>query len=144
MALDVARAYFYAEATRAVFIHIPAEDRVPEDACHVARLNLSFYGIRDAAQSWANTLTQFPGQRGFTIGRASPRNFHHAERNMVLTVHGDDFIVVGSEASLQWFKASLEGIYEIKAEFLGPQEEGCQTEVRILNRTIRWTAAGLE
>ena len=59
MAVDVKRAYFYAQATRPVFIHIPAEDRNPEDAGYVARLNFSLYGIRDAAQNWANTLTQF-------------------------------------------------------------------------------------
>ena len=59
MAVDVKRAYFYAQATRPIFIHIPAEDRNPEDAGYVARLNRSLYGIRDAAQNWANTLTQF-------------------------------------------------------------------------------------
>ena len=74
----------------------------------------------------------------------TPCNFVHEARELYVTVHGDDFIVVGSEASLQRFKASLEGISEINAEFNGPQEAGCQPEVRILNRTIRWTAAGLE
>ena len=57
MAVDVKMAYFYAPATRPIFIHIPAEDRTPEDAGKVALLNLSFYGTRDAAQNFANTLT---------------------------------------------------------------------------------------
>ena len=38
----------------------------------------------------------------------------------------------------------IQEIYEIKAEFLGPKVEGAQTEVRVLNRTIRWTDEGLE
>ena len=42
MALDVVRAYFYEPATRAVYIQIPAEDRLPGDEGFVAKLNLSF------------------------------------------------------------------------------------------------------
>ena len=41
MALDVARAYFYAPASRPVFIQIPAADRLGSDAGKVAQLNLS-------------------------------------------------------------------------------------------------------
>ena len=62
MALDVSRAYFYAPATRAIHIHIPAEDRVPGDEGMVAKLNLSLYGTRDAAQStpWPLLLPRIP------------------------------------------------------------------------------------
>ena len=42
MALDVVRAYFYAPATRAVYIQIPAEDRLAGDEGCVAKLSLSF------------------------------------------------------------------------------------------------------
>ena len=51
MALDVVRAYFYAPATRAVYIQIPPEDRLLGDVGFVAKLNLSFYGTRDAAKN---------------------------------------------------------------------------------------------
>ena len=61
---------------------------------------------------------------------ATACNFVHEARELYVTVHGDDFIVVGPQASLQWFEASLKGIYEIKSEFLGPQEEGCQQVAR--------------
>ena len=108
MAVDVRRATFYAPATKPIFIHILAEDRTPEDAGKVARLNLSFYGTREAAQNSANTLTHFLSQCGFTTGRASLCNFCYAERDMVLTVHGDDFTVSGSTANLQWMKGDFE------------------------------------
>ena len=55
MALDVVRAYFYAPAKRAVYIQIPAEDRLAGDGGYVATLNLSFYGTKDAAKNWAQT-----------------------------------------------------------------------------------------
>ena len=41
-------------------------------------------------------------------------------------------------------KTSLEQTYDIKAEFLGPKSEGSKSEVRILNRVVRWTEQGLE
>ena len=50
MALDVARAYFYAPDSRPMFIKIPAEDRSESDAGKVAQLNISLYGTRDAAK----------------------------------------------------------------------------------------------
>jgi hypothetical protein len=53
MSMDVRRAYFYAKATRPVYIEIPIEDFEPGDEGKVARLNLSLYGTRDAAQNWA-------------------------------------------------------------------------------------------
>ena len=53
MSLDVRRAYFYAKATRPVYIEIPIENFKPGDESKVARLNLSLYGTRDAAQNWA-------------------------------------------------------------------------------------------
>ena len=58
MAVDVKRAYFYAPATRPIFIHIPAEDREPGDEGKVAQLNLSLYGTRDAAFNWTKTYTK--------------------------------------------------------------------------------------
>ena len=143
MSVDVKRAYFYAAATRPLFIHIPAEDRDSEDAGMVAKLNLSLYGTRDAAQNWAATLTQFLNERGFITGRASPCNFHHPEKNMVLTVHGDDFTLGGSSASLSWMRKEFEKQWEVTANILGPEANQLD-EIRVLNRVIRWTKDGLE
>ena len=126
---------FYAPATKLIFIHIPAEDRNPEDAGKVARLSLSLYGIRDAAQNWANTLTQFLNQCGFTTGFAFPCNFHNAKRNMVLIVYGDDFTVSGSTVNLQWMKKEFENCFEVTAHILGSEIEQ-DREVRVLNRII--------
>ena len=59
MSVDVRRAYFYAKATRPVYIEIPIEDFEPGDEGRVARLNMSLYGTRDAAQNWAREYTTF-------------------------------------------------------------------------------------
>lgn len=49
---DIKRAYFCAKAKRPIFIEILVEGRMPGDENKVGRLNLSFYGTRDAAMNW--------------------------------------------------------------------------------------------
>ena len=101
------------------------EDWQPGDEARVETFNLSFYGTRDAVQNWTEEYTKQLTKLGFATGVVTPCSFVYETLELFVIVHNDDFIVVGPEASLQWFKASLEGIYKIKAQFLGPHEEGC-------------------
>ena len=143
MSIDVRRAYFYAKVTRPVFIEIPEEDREPGDELKVARLNLSLYGTRDAAQNWAAEYTGYLLALGFEAGAATPTSFRHVAKDLFVTVHGDDFTVTGPDAELQWLQQRLSDKYEIKTNFLGPEQHH-QQEIRVLNRTIRWTQKGVE
>ena len=54
---DVKKAYFYAPATRRVFVALPQEDKLAgkEDMC--ALLMRSLYGTRDAAYNWTQAYT---------------------------------------------------------------------------------------
>ena len=61
------------------------------DEGKVARLNLSLYETRDAAQNWVKEYTTFLEECGFKTGLASPYNFEHVNRELKLTVHGDYF-----------------------------------------------------
>ena len=142
-AVDIKRAYFYAPARRPIFIEIPAEDQSPGDEQRVGRLKLSLYGTRDAAQNWAHEYPTFLKGLGFEVGRASPCNFVHKTRNIYITVHGDDFTIVADDGQLQWIGREMRGRYELKMDVLGP-DDGQSKEVRILNRTIRWTAQGIQ
>ena len=101
LSIGVKRAYFYAEAKREVFIEIPLEDLEPGDEHKVARLNLSLYGIRDAAQNWSEEFTKTLVASGFKTGKATPCNFVHKNRKVYVTVHGDDFTAVGLAKDLQ-------------------------------------------
>ena len=144
MVNDVKRAYFYAKAQRPIYVAIPAEDLEEGDEGYVAKLNLSLYGTRDAAQNWADTYTALLKGLGFEVGMASPCNFYHAGRGISLSVHGDDFTSTGPEASLRWLDAQLKAAYEIKTKYLGPNKQrGHEQEVRVLNRVIRWTKDGI-
>ena len=93
MSINVSRAYFYAKAQRPVYIEIPIEDWEPGDDERVAKLSLSLYGTRDAAQIWATEYTQRLQKHGFIVGNASPCNFRHQTREKSMTIHGDDFTV---------------------------------------------------
>ena len=95
MTNDVKGAYFYAPSTRPIYIMIPDEDCEEGDDMRVGALKLSFYGTRDAALNWSKTYTGLLKDIGFTVGKASPCNFHHPVRGISVTVHGDDFTSIG-------------------------------------------------
>ena len=140
--IDIKRAYFYAAATRPIHIEIPSEDREPGDEDRVGLLNLSLYGTRDAAVNWTREYTSKLITWGFHKGRASPCNFLHTGRNISLTVHGDDFTATGTEVDLLWLKSRVQSVYEMKSEILGPLGRH-KKEIRVLNRVICWTHAGI-
>ena len=141
--IDIKRAYFYAKARRPVFIEIPVEDREEGEEGMVGQLQLSLYGTRDAAQNWAAEYTSLLEELGFRAGKASPCNFVHDKRGLALTVHGDDFTIIGDETQLLWLGEKMKKRYELKMDVLGPEPHQEQ-EVRILNRIIRWTKDGIE
>ena len=79
---------------------------------------------------------------GYIRGIANPCLFRHATKDVSLTVHGDDFVGVGSEEYLQEIKSILEKRYKITVEMLGSGKSDVQ-EVKILNRVIRWADSGI-
>ena len=134
---NVKRAYFYAPASRPIYIQIPAEDWETGDDARVGRLNLSLYGTRDAAMNWTKKFTEVMTKIGFVKGGASLCNFHHPGREVSTTVHGDDFTSTGREADLMWLDAQLKAEFETKTEVLGPGQRH-QRQLRVLNRVLTW------
>ena len=90
--IDIKRAYLQAEVKREIYVELPDEN--PEEG-KCARLKKAMYGTRDAVQSWQVTYRWAHEDCGFTVGRAAPCIMYHAERNIRLVVHGDDFTAVG-------------------------------------------------
>ena len=58
-------------------------------------------------------------------------------------VHGDDFIGVGPNQHLTELRKTLEDKYKLKVEMLG-RGAGEKPEIRILNKVVRETEAGIE
>ena len=64
---------------------------------------------------------------------------------MWLTVHGDDFTLLGNDHDLDWFETQVKEKFEVKLRGrLGPgvKKEEDQS-IRILNRIIEWNKDGL-
>ena len=68
---------------------------------------------------------------------ATPCVFYHEGRAIIIYVHGDDYVSAGTTANLKWLKTELERKYQVKTQFLGPEEDQAK-EIRILNRVIGW------
>ena len=58
-------------------------------------------------------------------------------------MHGDDFLVVADEEQLHWLNKKMQEEYEIKFQVMGPKKH-LSKDVKILNRTLRWTQVGIE
>ena len=144
---DVSRAYFYAEATRCMYIELPKED--PHcDPSMLGRLRLCLYGTRDAALNWQQTLSNHLEEAGFKRGIGHPSVFYHPKRDIWTLVHGDDYCSAGTSMSLDWMEDLLAKKYEIKTQRVGRGKmrngEQKKTEGQVLNRVVRQSTDGWE
>ena len=112
MHADVPRACFYAKAVRPVYVRLPAEDVQDGDENRCGKLIMSMYGTRDAALNWSTEYTSTLKDDGYVQGKASSCLFRHPKTGVVIMVHGDDFVAVGTRGSLEQkpdrpYKASI-------------------------------------
>ena len=56
---------------------------------------------------------------GYKQGVANPCLFYHAEKDVAVMVHGDDFAAVGTEEHVAKTEKTLRDKYKIKVERLG-------------------------
>ncbi len=138
--LDARKAHLHAFADRVVFTQLPPEVATPG---YCARLVRCLYGTRDAPKRWEAFLAEQLVALGFTKGRASPCCFYHAELQVRCIVHGDDFVLSGRAAALDVVKAGMHERFLLKELGRLGGGQGELRELRVLNRVIRWTPAGL-
>ena len=80
----------------------------------------------------------------FRQGKSCPNFFHHPTRDLVVSVHGDDFTSSGGKRQLDWLEASIAQEYEIAVgPRLGSDVQDAK-EGRALNRFIRWCEPHIE
>ena len=85
------------------------------------KLLKSMYGTRDAASNWEDCYMDFAKSIRFESGLASPCVIKHKTRKLWLTVHGDDFTILGSDHDLDWFEKKIKEEFEVKIRGrLGP------------------------
>ena len=102
------------------------------------------YGTQKAAEGWQAESSGALVEMGFKQGVACPCIFVHGAKDIVVTVHGDDFTAVGPKVGLDWYEAALEAKYELKkGGRLGPGLKD-DREATCSNRVIRWCDDRLE
>jgi hypothetical protein len=138
--LDARKAHLHAFAERTVFTQLPPEEA---EAGYCARLVRCLYGTRDAPKRWEAFLAEQLVSLGFSKGRASPCCYYHAVLEVRAIVHGDDFVLTGRAAALDEVKAGMHLRFLLKELGRLGGGPGELRELRVLNRVIQWTPAGL-
>ena len=128
---DVARAFFEAPAVRQVCVGLPDEDLTSSDrtADRVGHLKMSCYGTRDAAMNWQGEVARVILKWGFTRGKYNPCLYWHKGWKVRVLVHGDDFVAVGEEEDVEWFRKLAVGWFEMKVR--GKLGDGVKDEKEI-------------
>ena len=95
MVCDVSRAFFYDPVQHEIYVELCEEaKKTVEDNNMCAKLRMSMYGTKAAAQNWQKKVQETMATLGFSIGKASPVLFCHPQRGLKCLVHGDDFVCV--------------------------------------------------
>ena len=135
MFLDISKAHLYAPIQDEEYVEYPPEKR-KEGKC--AKLIFTLYGMRTAAGNWEKEYSTTLTEAGFSAGKATVVAFYHKQRDVRIVVHGDDFVVEGTHANLNWVETILAAKYITKVRgILGPQP-GDQKSIDILGRVIEW------
>ena len=125
--IDVRRAHFRAKATTARTVKLPPE---LDDGKHVAELVYTMYGCRDAAFNGENEYAPWLDSIGFVRGANFPCVFFHLLKLLELSVHGDDFSILGEREDLDWFTAKITEQYEVKVRGTIGFEDGDDKAIR--------------
>ena len=102
---------------------------------------MSMYVTRDAAANWHEEYAETLRQACYSHGVANPCLFYSAKTDVSVMVHGDDFLATGDGKAVEDLKRMLSDAYKVKVETLG-NEKGDLSEIRVLNRVLRFIIAG--
>ena len=138
--IDIRRAYYHAVARRKIYIQLPEGDQ-EEGMCGI--LFKSLEGIRDAAQNWEHTYSEFMTTIGFERCQASPCIFNLNSKDLRCVVHGDDFTVLGYAKDLDWFRQQISDKCTVKFRGRIGRQQADSKAIRILNRILDWTEEGI-
>ena len=139
--VDIRKAYFNGKPKRSLYVRLPPELGLPRNI--VGKLERCMYGTRDAGAIWETCYVDCLVGMGFIQGVASPCCFEHPKWQISVVVHGDDFSALGTDEALDRYEAGLQKSFDCKLRGRLGEEPGDLKEIRMLNRIIRITPAGL-
>ena len=149
---DISRAHFQGTAQRLKNVRLPAKDRQIYGEEEVGRLIKGMYGTQDASHiCQLDCVNLFCGELGgFRRGKHSAALFHNANQDVMMAVHGDDFVCLSVEERLHHTDSLLISKYTTKTmgrfgfeRRFGRETfsvgETCFEESGYINLDISWT-----
>ena len=140
--IDAKKAHLNPRCREDVFIELPEECGAGPGIC--GKLNFWLYGFRKAAVAWEELYSGRLVENCCKKGLTCVVVFYHAEKDISLVVHGDDFTFEGFGPDLVWIADLMRSWFEIKVRALLGPVEGHDKHVVILGRHVRWTADAIE
>ena len=133
--IDVKKAHFWSPARRRLLVELPSEAGIDTEK-YLGLLHKSLYGTRDAPANWEAAIRAVMLKIGFSQAVSNSCLYCHAELQLRVEVHGDDFTCVGPGSD--WIGSPM-------SSSLGPPGmPNVSLSIVILNRLVSWTEAGIE
>ena len=112
----------------------------PEFGCEADQVS-----TRDAGRpaAWARHVGKTLRGLGYAETKGAPGVYYHKEKDVEITLHVDDFLVVGEDEHLHELKTALEKVYKLKGKVLGLDEDDNKEGV-FLGRRFHWCDWGIE
>ena len=138
---DVSVAFFHAKSSGRIAV-IPPKDLYTGDTLWF--LNKAMNGTREASKCWGERVKSTMVQEGFHAVETVPGIYRHAEWDVTVSCHGDDFLAEGCSDGLDRLDEVMTKGFEVKIlPRIGAQESGgAVREGRHLHRLIKWTTDG--
>ena len=83
------------------YVQLPDELNEPG---RCGKLIYNLYGTRIAASAWEADYGEKMVQWGFKRGASCPCIFRQSSRPLWVVVHGDDFVMLGSDEQMNWLR----------------------------------------
>ena len=137
--IDVKKAHFRSPARRRLLVELPSGMGYPPGK--VGLLRKSLYGTRDAPANWEAAIKAVMMLIGFQPAKSNSCLYYHADKQIRIEVHGDDFTGVGPKAELEWFAAELRKHWTIDVRGIWgpPPMKDLDHSIVILNRLVMCT-----
>ena len=133
---DISVAFYHAAIDEDIYVVPPKGE---EEEGWVWQLLRAMYGTRRASFLFQKLVIQVLTGAEFVRIIVATQLFWHATREILTSVHGDDFLSGGEPESLDWLDHLLEKNFVVKAApRVGPPELGGTTTGDYLKRTIHW------
>ena len=114
VAYDVKDAFLTVDQVEKVLVKVPSWVHNVMQAPTFWLLKKCLPGQRNAAMRWSDKFRSISEQYGFESFPGMPTIFRHVNKDLYMTIHVDDILLVGSESDIQWYDETFRQIFTMK------------------------------